>query len=294
MMLKFFLLSFLFSAQAAASVGCSYRDFNCDGKDETVQIIKKSDDIDSINIIDGKSGKSSMGEFSLQGGGVNKGYIPNHLVISIDFESTSNPYISKLEFYWNEDKTTWFLSKISSWEDPYRETKLSKDLPKYFSVRRVECCISLAGFNEKQINTKSTGNVITNKLIIDDLDFIEKELSKKNMDALFSKDPANPKLIPYDLAYELSKVIKNENVELINNFAFYAEKYGQPIPAIIILNGIIDKQPNRVVAYLNLADAYWDVKDFGSAKNKYKKYIELMREAGKGGKIPTKVFDRSK
>lgn len=155
-------------------------------------------------------------------------------------------------------------------------------------------CFIFTDFNIKQISLKPVDDFVGNKLIIDDLRFIEKELSKNKMDSLFSKDSMNLKLIPYDLAYELSKIIKNENVELINNFAFYAEKYGQPIPAIIILNGIIDKQPNRIVAYLNLADAYWDVKDFGSAKNKYKKYIELMREAGKGSKIPTKVFDRSK
>lgn len=114
------------------------------------------------------------------------------------------------------------------------------------------------------------------------------------MDILFSKDPVNPKLIPYDLAYELSNIVNNENVELVNNFAFYAKKYGQPVPAIIMLNGVIDKQPDRIVAYYNLADAYWDIKDFSNAKNKYKKYIELMKMAGKENKIPAKAFDRSK
>lgn len=128
-------------AQATASESCSYRDFNCDGKDEKIEITRNSDDIDSIAIIDGKSGKSSVGKFSLQGGGVNRGYIPNHLVISVDFESTSNSYINKLEFYWIEDKKTWFLSKIS-WEEPYRETKVSKDLPINFSVKRYGCCVS--------------------------------------------------------------------------------------------------------------------------------------------------------
>lgn len=178
MMLKSFLLCFLFTAQAVASESCSYHDFNCDGKDEKVEIKRTSDDIDSIAIIDGRSGKSSVGEFSLQGGGVNKGYIPNHLVVSIDFESTSNPYINKLEFYWDEDKKVWFLSKVSSWEEPYRETKLSKDLPKNFSVRRVECCISLADFNDEQKNIKQNDSVIANKFIVDDLVFIEKELKK--------------------------------------------------------------------------------------------------------------------
>lgn len=294
MRFKSCILFVFFMAKAIASETCSYRDFNCDGKDEQVKITKISNDIDTVTIVDGQSGTSSTGSFSLQGGGVNKGYIPNHVVVNVDFESTSNPYINKLEFYWDKNKKTWVLTKVSSWEEPSRENKSSSDLPTSFSVKRYECCLSLADFNDNELLMKERSDVVASQLVNDDLRFIEDALNKKQFNILFSSDPLNPKLIPNDLAYEFTKVIKNENIELINNFAFYAEKYNQPIPAIIILKGVINAEPNRVVAYLNLADSYWDIKDTDAAKLNYKKYIELMNNSGRQNKIPSRVFERSK
>ncbi|WP_024870785.1 tetratricopeptide repeat protein [Tolumonas lignilytica] len=294
MKFKIYFLFFLFITKTIASEICSYHDFNCDGNDEQVKIIRSSDDLDSITIIDGVSGRTSTGLFSLQGGGVGSGYIPNHLVISIDFESTSNPYINRLDFYWDKNKESWFLSKVSSWEEPFRETKSTNDLPMNFSVKRYSCCVYLSSFNDKQISMKVDDEVTTKNAINEDFKFVTNALRKKQFDVLFSKNAENPKLIPYDFAYELTKIIKKENIGMLNDYAFYAEKYGQPIPAIIILNGIINRDPERVVAYLNLADAYWDIKSFDSARTKYKKYIELMKKEGKENKIPSIVFERSK
>lgn len=294
MKFKIYFLFFLFITKTIASEICSYHDFNCDGNDEQVKIIRSSDDLDSITIIDGVSGRTSTGLFSLQGGGVGSGYIPNHLVISIDFESTSNPYINRLDFYWDKNKESWFLSKVSSWEEPFRETKSTNDLPMNFSVKRYSCCVSLSSFNDKPISMKVDDEVTTKNAINEDFKFVTNALRKKQFDVLFSKNAENPKLIPYDFAYELTKIIKKENIGMLNDYAFYAEKYGQPIPAIIILNGIINRDPERVVAYLNLADAYWDINSFDSARTKYKKYIELMKKEGKENKIPSIVFERSK
>lgn len=83
------------------------------------------------------------------------------------------------------------------------------------------------------------------------------------------------------------------NIEAANNLAFDLEQKGIYNESIIILNQIIDQFPNRVVAYLNLADAYWGLDKKEDAKKNYKKYISLMKSQGKDlKKIPQRVYER--
>jgi tetratricopeptide (TPR) repeat protein len=84
-----------------------------------------------------------------------------------------------------------------------------------------------------------------------------------------------------------------DSIPLMNDKAYYLEQAGAYKEAIHILNKIIDKKPDRVVAYLNIADAYWGISDTEEAGKSYRKYLELMKSQGKDlNRIPKRVYER--
>lgn len=63
--------------------------------------------------------------------------------------------------------------------------------------------------------------------------------------------------------------------------------------SIYIDQKVIDKFPDQVGAYLNLADAYWDSAEKENAKENYKKYVDMMKAQNKDlKKIPAYVYER--
>ena len=81
---------------------------------------------------------------------------------------------------------------------------------------------------------------------------------------------------------------------MLNDFAYKLENIN-PSVGINILQKILQKFPNRVVAYLNLADSYWVIGNQDLAKENYKKYVELMKSQNKDlKKIPKEVLERIK
>lgn len=86
-----------------------------------------------------------------------------------------------------------------------------------------------------------------------------------------------------------------DSIPLMNNKAYYLGEAGAHIESIYILKKVLSKRPDRVVAYLNLADSYWEVNNKKEAKVSYQKYIKLMQIQGKDmSKIPQRVYDRIK
>ena len=79
-----------------------------------------------------------------------------------------------------------------------------------------------------------------------------------------------------------------------NDVGFLLGESGYYEESIELLNAVIARNPGRTVAYLNLADSYWGVKDKVRAAQAYKQYASLMTSAGKGSKIPDRVAERSK
>ena len=100
----------------------------------------------------------------------------------------------------------------------------------------------------------------------------------------------------FNVADILSKNPVNiENVVKYNNAAFYLIEYNKYNEARLILLEITEKYPDRVVAWLNLADAQWGFDDKDDAKHSYNKYIEQMKSQRKDlNKIPQRVYDRIK
>ena len=62
--------------------------------------------------------------------------------------------------------------------------------------------------------------------------------------------------------------------------------------AIQLLEVLVRRFPGRVVAKLNLADAYWDSQLVQRAQRMYTLYIAQMTSLGKGSRIPARVYLR--
>ncbi|MGF6397724.1 tetratricopeptide (TPR) repeat protein [Pseudomonas frederiksbergensis] len=78
-----------------------------------------------------------------------------------------------------------------------------------------------------------------------------------------------------------------------NDLGFLLGEAGYHAESIELLNAVIANNPERTVAYLNLADSYWAVNDKERAVAAYKQYASRMSGAGKASKIPSRVAERS-
>ena len=81
--------------------------------------------------------------------------------------------------------------------------------------------------------------------------------------------------------------------QVFNDVAFFWQQAGFNTDAIWLLKKVISENPKRTVAYLNLADAYWEAGDKTSAGKNYKVYTDLMSENGKQAKVPDRVRQRA-
>ncbi len=81
--------------------------------------------------------------------------------------------------------------------------------------------------------------------------------------------------------------------QAFNDIAYYWQQAGFNTDAIWLLEKVIADNPKRVVAYLNVADAYWSKGDKASAIKNYKSYNELMTTEGKQLKIPERAKERA-
>ena len=109
-------------------------------------------------------------------------------------------------------------------------------------------------------------------------------------DLYLINQPGNIKLLDQYDGYRVMN-----DIPLMNDKAYYLEQAGAYAESIYILKKVISKSPDRVVAYLNIADAYWGNNEREEAKKSYEKYVELMKKQGKDTKkIPQRVYDRIK
>jgi|GEM_PF-1759753 len=90
--------------------------------------------------------------------------------------------------------------------------------------------------------------------------------------------------------------LSESNVNDYNDIAFYnasTQKGNQS--SILFLKRIVEKFPDRVVAYLNLGDSYFALDNKEYAKEAYNKYLELMKAQNKDiSKVPPRVEERIK
>ncbi len=86
-----------------------------------------------------------------------------------------------------------------------------------------------------------------------------------------------------------------DNIDEVNDVAYYLEQSSVFKESVYLLKEILKKDAQRVVAWLNMADAQWGANNKIDAKVSYQKYLALMKSQGKDlSKIPTRVYDRIK
>ena len=86
--------------------------------------------------------------------------------------------------------------------------------------------------------------------------------------------------------------VSSDNVVDYNNIGYYLEQAGMFDEAVLVLKEVVSYRPNRVVAYINLGDAYWGLEEYEKAKQAYATYIEQMKSSGKESRVPSRVLER--
>lgn len=86
--------------------------------------------------------------------------------------------------------------------------------------------------------------------------------------------------------------MSDENVGPLNDYVYYLCRNKNSVLAARLLKEVHKKFPERVVAILNLADAYWDIGMKSDACPIYKEYIAKMTKNGKDGRIPQSAKSR--
>lgn len=92
--------------------------------------------------------------------------------------------------------------------------------------------------------------------------------------------------------YIVEKYFFPNNIGWSNDLGFLFEQAGFYPEAAELLKHITLKHPDRIVAYLNLADAYWALGKRAQAREAYDQYYEKMVAAKKPSKIPSRVISR--
>jgi tetratricopeptide (TPR) repeat protein len=80
---------------------------------------------------------------------------------------------------------------------------------------------------------------------------------------------------------------------MLNDYGFFLTEAGKHEQAVVVLQRVLARAPNRAVAYLNLADAEYARGDRTGARGHYRRYATLMQEVGKSDKVPARVAERS-
>ena len=94
--------------------------------------------------------------------------------------------------------------------------------------------------------------------------------------------------------FGIANNISSKNIRLFNDIAYYLEQSSSFYESKTILEKVTQISPNRTVAYINLGDAYWGLKQTENARKAYQKYVELMKSSAKEAKIPKRVLERIK
>lgn len=300
-----FLVFALLASVVNASSSCE-ADLNEDGICDPYGVRPLEDDstISRITIDIGGGKKSVSGFFELGDGGLSVGYLPSEFSLLLDFY-TRNTDLTQYSFKWNSAREDWVLYKISTWAEPGRDEKYTLGgervpvealFPQKFNVQRVACCTLFSQFSENGPNFSYLNNEDQLAEITKDFKYILGKLPQGEKGRLFyGLDDGGNKVrrsIPQELVYELTLIISNDNVGPLNDYAYYLYRSKNNILAALLLREIHKKFPERVVATLNLADAYWDIGMKSDACPLYKEYIAKMTMNGKGERIPQAAKSR--
>ncbi len=84
----------------------------------------------------------------------------------------------------------------------------------------------------------------------------------------------------------------SEYVMIMNNYAYFLEQINDLNESLIVLRKVMDLEPSRMVAHLNIADVLWGFDEFAEAKDHYETYLEMMTDRELTHQIPLRVNER--
>ncbi|OCL85327.1 hypothetical protein AAX26_02036 [Aliarcobacter thereius] len=191
----------------------------------------------------------------------------------------------KEEYFLNFLKDELYLDKVIYTYDNYLDPDRKKDICSIKeNIRLIDIYnnnLSIASMPDFSIRedkcniTYDLNNVTLNNITI--------RIKNDNKDgfSMVSRYKAILKQIP----------ISNKTLTQYNDIAYYLQLANANEEAIFLLEKIIEKYPNRIVAYLNLADSYIGINNKEEAKQNYEKYVNLMKQNNKDEKIPKRVLE---
>jgi hypothetical protein len=86
------------------------------------------------------------------------------------------------------------------------------------------------------------------------------------------------------------------NVAYVNDLGFFLVEGDEAVLALVLLEQVVARAPERVVAWLNLADAQWDRRDSEPderSAESYRRYIDGMTRQGRQSAIPARAWQRA-
>jgi len=297
---------FVFMVTVASANSSCEADLNGDGVCDSYSVSPLEDDgtVSRITIDIGGSDKSVSGDFELGDGGLSVGYLPGEFSLLLDFY-TRNTDLTQYSFRWSSAQKDWVLYKKSTWVEPSRDEKYTLGgekvpiealFPQQFDVQRITCCTLFSQFSENGPNFSSLNDEAQLAEVRKDFKYILGKLPQGEKGELFyGVDDGGNKVrrsIPQELVHELTLIVSDDNVGPLNDYAYYLYRNKNSVLAALLLKEIHKKFPQRVVAILNLADAYWDIGMKSDACPLYKEYIAKMTKNGKGGRIPQSAKSR--
>ena len=99
------------------------------------------------------------------------------------------------------------------------------------------------------------------------------------------------------LEQDVKNMIKNidiKNVQYANDCGYYLEQVGELEQARTILEAVVEKFPDRMVAYMNIGDVYRKLDKQPEAQAAYAKYINKMKNRNLAHKIPGYIISYNK
>jgi tetratricopeptide (TPR) repeat protein len=93
-------------------------------------------------------------------------------------------------------------------------------------------------------------------------------------------------------AWKSQEMEAADYVYALNDYGFFMQEAGDSGAAINIFAAVIQIDPKRAVAYLNLADSLWTLDRKAEARAHYKTYQQLMNEENRQSQIPARVAER--
>lgn len=206
------------------------------------------------------------------------------LVIKKTFEDTNPHDIINYSFYFKPIQNEINLDRIEFTKETYVE---GDDLCNLSYTYLLKNNIS---FTVDEINSFTVNNLknFNRKLTVKEAHEIVSVVNKfYYCISPLTQDEITMLLIDFPLS--------SNNINDYNNIAYYLQENKSYNESLFLLKEILKNNPNRVVAWLNLGDAYWSLEDKIKAINAYQKYISLMKSQEKNlSKIPKRVFERSK